>query len=464
MKLREWDANLKLRLGGEFVTNVIFWTIFPFLSVYFASAFGKGTAGLLLVISQLISVFANLLGGYFTDRYGRKRVLVFAAMCQSVGYGLLAAGSSALISMPLIAFAGFTLASCSISLYHPASQAMVADIVPEKDRSSVFAVFYTSLNIAVVVGPLLGSIVYVGNPFYMPAVGAIACGLLATLLSRRLRETMPSFAADVRARTATGSETNAGSSEGNIGVAVEHGDAAADSIAAASAPTPTSWKRAIAAQLKGYRIIVSDRVFLLFIIAGVLLSQTFMQLDMLLPIYLKEVYPSSSLWVGMELQLTGQQTFALLLAENGLLVALFTVAVTRWTTQLKDRWIFIGGALCYAASMALFSQPVSLWSLAAIMAVFTLGELMCAGPQQTFISRLAPERIRGQYFAAASLRFTIGRTIAPLSIPLCGWIGFPWTFGVLALLAAASAVLYKIMFDWHERGGPSTQPLYSKVS
>ncbi|SDS64072.1 Predicted arabinose efflux permease, MFS family [Paenibacillaceae bacterium GAS479] len=451
MKLREWDANLKLRLGGEFVTNVIFWTFFPFLSIYFASAFGKGTAGLLLVLSQLIAVFVNLLGGYFTDRYGRKRVMVFAAASQSIGYGLLAAGSSELISMPLIAFAGFTLASCAISLYHPASQAMVADIVPEKDRSSVFAVFYTSINIAVVVGPLLGSILYVGNPFYMPAAGAIACGLLATLLSRRLRETMPSLAADMGARTTTGSETNASAT-------------ASDSSPTTSPPSPTSWKKALATQLKGYRIIVSDRVFLLFIIAGVLLSQTFMQLDMLLPIYLKEMYPSSSLWIGMELQLTGPQAFAMLVAENGLLVALFTVAVTRWTTQLKDRWIFIGGALCYAASMALFSYPGSLWSLAAIMAVFTLGELMCAGPQQMFISRLAPERIRGQYFAAASLRFTIGRTLAPLSIPLCGWIGFPWTFGVLALLAAASAVLYKIMFDWHERGGPSTQPLYNTMS
>jgi hypothetical protein len=29
--------------------------------------------------------------------------------------------------------------------------------------------------------------------------------------------------------------------------------------------------------------------------------------------------------------------------------------------------------------------------------------------------------MRGQYFAAASLRFTIGKTIAPISIPLSVW-------------------------------------------
>jgi DHA1 family multidrug resistance protein B-like MFS transporter len=100
--------------------------------------------------------------------------------------------------------------------------------------------------------------------------------------------------------------------------------------------------------------------------------------------------------------------------------------------------------------MALFSQAGSVWSLAGVMGVFTLAELMCVGPQQMFVTRIAPERMRGQYFAASSLRFTLGRTLAPLSIPLCGWIGFGWTFGLLALLAAAAAVVYKIMFDWYD--------------
>ncbi|QGG54488.1 MDR family MFS transporter [Paenibacillus sp. B01] len=420
MKLRHWDANLKLRLGGEFVTNVIFWTFFPFLAIYFARAFGKGTAGLLLVLSQLAAVFVNLIVGYFTDRYGRKRIMVLAACGQSLGYGLLAAGG--LAGLPALSFAGFALASGSISLYQPASQAMVADVVPVKDRASVFAVFYTSVNIAVVVGPLLGSLLYAAQSTILPAAGAIACGLLAALLSRRLRETMP---------------------------------AAAPPAGGPAALQPASWKEALAAQIRGYRIIGSDRVFLLFILAGVLLSQTFMQLDLLLPVYLEEAYPSTPLWSGSAVELAGAQTFGLLVAENGLLVALFTVAVTRWASRKKDRWIFIGGAVCYAAAMALFSQPLGFAGLVAIVALFSFGELLCAGPQQQFVSRLAPERMRGQYFAASSLRFTIGRAVAPLSIPLSGWIGFPWTFGALALLALAAAVIYKIMFDLHEHDGPS---------
>ncbi|WP_237179162.1 hypothetical protein [Paenibacillus sp. MMS18-CY102] len=39
----------------------------------------KGWTGILLVLSQLLSVFANLVGGYCADRFGRKRMMVFAA-------------------------------------------------------------------------------------------------------------------------------------------------------------------------------------------------------------------------------------------------------------------------------------------------------------------------------------------------------------------------------------------------
>ncbi|WP_237179163.1 MFS transporter [Paenibacillus sp. MMS18-CY102] len=113
----------------------------------------------------------------------------------------------------------------------------------------------------------------------------------------------------------------------------------------------------------------------------------------------------------------------------------------------RDRYVFIGGALIYALGMIMFSSMSTFWGFSAAIIVFTLAELMSAGPQQAFVARLAPQEMRGQYFAAASLRFTLGRTIAPLSIPLTGWLGFKWTFALLALLAVIAAVIYNMMFN-----------------
>ncbi|MFP3489386.1 MFS transporter, partial [Staphylococcus sp. SIMBA_130] len=84
--------------------------------------------------------------------------------------------------------------------------------------------------------------------------------------------------------------------------------------------------------------------------------------------------------------------------------------------------------------MILFGNVTSIWLLAIAMFIFTMGELMVVGIQEGFVSRLAPEHMRGQYFAAASLRFTIGRTVAPVAIPLTALIGFQWTFYLISFL------------------------------
>jgi predicted MFS family arabinose efflux permease len=193
---------------------------------------------------------------------------------------------------------------------------------------------------------------------------------------------------------------------------------------------------------------VKDKTFLLFIIAGVLAGQTFMQLDLLIPVYIKDfVKDQSLLAIGdRSFLIKGEQAFGIVLAENGFLVALLTVYVTRWMSKYYERNVFALSSIVYALSIVIFSQTHWIWGLILAMAIFTFAELMGAGLQQGFVSKLAPEHMRGQYFAAASLRFTISRTIAPLAIPMTVWVGYGWTFFILCLLALASAGLYWVMF------------------
>jgi predicted MFS family arabinose efflux permease len=115
-------------------------------------------------------------------------------------------------------------------------------------------------------------------------------------------------------------------------------------------------------------------------------------------------------------------------------------------SQYKERNVFIISSFIYAVSIFLFSQTVWIWGLMFAMAVFTLAELMTAGIQQGFISELAPENKRGQYFAAASLRFTFSKMLAPLSIPMSALLSYTWTFMIICCLALLSAFIYFIMF------------------
>ncbi|MCM3125440.1 MULTISPECIES: MFS transporter [unclassified Mesobacillus] len=415
MRIRDWDRNLKIRLFGEALMNITFWMFFPFLTIYFAESFGKDKAGFLLIFSQVFSVFANLLGGYTADRFGRKRMMVISAFGQGIAFLIFAYAVSPWYTSPMLGFICFALVGVFGSIYWPASQAMVADVVPEKDRSSVFAIFYTQINIAVVVGPILGAIFYVKYRFELMIAVAIISILLALVLAKWTRETVPASAK--QARTENG-----------------------------------KWYDFLKEQIADYKVIIQDKVFLMFIIAGILAAQTFMQLDLLFPVYTKEMVNNQTvLEFGSKVfTVNGEQAFGLILSENGLLVALFTVAVTKWVTRFPERNVFVLSSFVYAVSILMFGATHWIWGLILAMAVFTLAELMTAGLQQTFISNLAPEKMRGQYFAAASLRYTIGRTIAPISIPLTVWIGYGWTFTILSILAVLSAVLFWVMFRMYE--------------
>lgn len=413
MKIRDWDRSLKVRLVGEFFMNTSYWMVFPFLAIYFAEEFGKGTAGLLLVISQVFSVAANLIGGYCADRFGRRRMLVIASIAQGAAFLLFAFANSPWFDSAALGFVAFTIAGMCSSLYWPASQAMVADVVPEKYRSDVFAIFYTTLNIAVVVGPLIGAVLFFSFRFELLLTVAVISMILGLVLRLYTNETLSQKMRDKW----------------------EEGESAGLS-------------KAVLGQIKEYGLIFKDRVFLLFVIAGVLGAQTFMQLDLLFPIYLKETIDVQTIasFGSKEWTVTGETSFGFLLSENGLLVALLTVVVTRWMTKFREKWVFFFSACFYAIAMILFPLTSLFWIFVIAMAIFTFAELMVVGIQQSFISKLAPEDMRGQYFAAASMRYTIGRMIAPVSIPMTAWFGFGWTFAILGVLALASGLVYLLMF------------------
>ncbi len=415
MKLREWDRNLKIRLLGEGMINVLFWMFFPFMAIYFSDSFGKGMAGLLLVLSQVFGVLANLVGGYCADKYGRKRMMLIAAIGEGMTFLLFAYANSPWLVSPVLTFLSFSVLGIFGSLYWPASHAMVADVVEEKDRNAVFAVFYTALNISVVVGPILGGIFFFQHRFGLLLTAAIVSFGVAFLIAAFIRETAPDQMEKKLVKDSS-----------------------------------TKWQGFLKEQLKDYRVIVQDKVFLLFILAGIFVAQTFMQLDLLIAVHLSESVQEQTVSKLLDIRANGKEVFGWLIAENGLLVALLTVYMTTKMSRFNEKYVFIVSCLIYAISMVMFGYTTHVWILVLAMFVFTMGELMVVGIQEGFVSRLAPEHMRGQYFAAASLRFTIGRTIAPLAIPLTAVIGFPLTFSLISLLALVAALLYSIMFNIKE--------------
>ncbi|MDX8367006.1 MFS transporter [Cytobacillus sp. IB215665] len=410
MKWKDWNQNLKIRLYGEGVINILFSMYFPFMAIYFAEYFGKGKAGLLLVLSQFIALLANLFGGYCADRFGRKKMMVFSYIGTSVAYFLFAMANSPWYESPELTFISFSLVGVWNALYWPASHAMVADVVPEKDRSSVFAVFYMVLNISVVIGPILGGVFFFHYRFGLLVIALLISVIFTIMLQLFVQETVPTFIND-------------------------------------NVKEQREWYVFLVEQVKNYRIIATDKIFLMFILGGILLSQTFLQMNLLLSVYISDNVPLQTIFSfrGWSFDVYGEKAFSLILAENGLMVTLFTVLATRIFSHFNEWKLFLTSSILYGIAIILFSSTLNFWALFLIMLIFTTAELMVVGVQESYVAKLAPKHMRGQYYAAASLRYTVGRTIAPLAIPMTIWIGVTQTFYVVGILAFFSAGLFYIM-------------------
>lgn len=409
MLFRDWDINLKVRLIGEAFTGISFWMVFPFLTVYFSGTLGREVTSLLLVLSQVIAVCCGLFGGYFADLYGRKRMMLIAIFGELIGYGIFTIASYDQIDSAWLGFIGFTVASIFFSFYNPAASAMVADVVNELERSYVYSVFYTVSNLSIIIGPLIGAVLFINYRFYLLLFVSISYLVLYFLLYIFTHETAPLH----------------------------------------NQQSNTTVKGILHSQLKNYQVIFSDKIFLIFVISGILVAQTFMQLDMFIPLKVDETIENVTLLLNWNVDSAG--LYSILLVVNGVLVVLLSTVITKYMMRYEEKISFIYSTVLYGISILIIGLFTNPWMYIFGLVVFTIGEILKVGVQQNFIAMLAPEDKRGMYFSAAGLSYSVGRVIAPLSITLTAYIGFEMTSAVLALGCFVATYLYVYMFKLFEK-------------
>jgi MFS family permease len=404
VQIRLWDTNLKVRLIGEGLFNMLFWMYFPFITVYFSKALGNGIAGILMTIPPIFSMIGSLLSGGLTDRFGRRPVMLLGASLQMVMFALFAMSPSPW--MDYIVFIGIGFGG---AIYRPASSAMVADLVPSENLREVFATFTTANNIGAVLGPALGAIFF----FHYRQILLWTCAFVLLLyfiaIYFMIHETLVQ---------------SVKSSEGSTVI------------------------RMFKEQWKGYGIIFRDKVFLIYILAGVFALIPIMQLDLYLPVYVINHVPTQSLftWKGASLILSSTEIFGWLVGFNGLLFVLFILPVTKGFRKWKERNVFILSSLLSGFGTFFVGLTTNIWILFFITIIFTFGEMVRSPVTQSFISRYAPAHARGQYMGADSLQYTIGKFLSPMMVFLANWIPPMGIFSIILLLAFISIGLYILLF------------------
>ncbi len=183
-----WGATLVNKLGAFIV---------PFLSLYLVKHRGLGVAeaGGLFSLFGLGSLVANPLGGWLSDRYGR-RVGMLTGLCGAAGAVLLLGRAEGRAQLAAAAF-GLGL---MMDLYRPSVMAIVADVVPREDQPRAYNLLYWAVNVGFAASPLVAGALgerHFDWLFWGDAVTTLLC---AALIWRFAPESRPEAAARDAAR------------------------------------------------------------------------------------------------------------------------------------------------------------------------------------------------------------------------------------------------------------------------
>lgn len=142
------------------------------------SALALGMVGLASFAPKLV---LSLVSGIVADRFERRLVCGIAFLAMSlVTLGLLVVASTNPV-VPAVVYALFIVFGTARGFATPASQAMVANLVPRAVFSRVIGISSSTSQMATIIGPALGGLLYVVASWVPFAVAAAAFFLASTL-------------------------------------------------------------------------------------------------------------------------------------------------------------------------------------------------------------------------------------------------------------------------------------------
>lgn len=180
------ERNVLVLCTTVILLNVALNLYDPFLSLYLISLeTPMELLGVIFSIFGLLEALVVLIGGHFSDRYGRKTIIV------------LSNAISAISLLPLYWVGLWPIAvACLIGMnfgrifYSPAGLALVADSVPKEKRATGFSTMATIAYWGAVFAPIFGGYLSLGENYRVVFLYASSLVFIMTILRQSLlRET-----------------------------------------------------------------------------------------------------------------------------------------------------------------------------------------------------------------------------------------------------------------------------------
>ncbi len=329
--------------------------LFPFFALYVTQKFGVGMtqAGVLLGINSFFALAGSTVGGALTDRFGRRKIILFGLVFSALSSLSLGMVNSIQMMYPLIVVVGLLA-----SVANPAHEAMLADVLPEAKRQEGYGILRVVFNYAWIVGTALGGLIATRSFFALFLIDAVISCIVAAILFRLLPETKPK---------------------------------------AQEERHPESFWETI----KGYRIVVRDLAFMGFVLSGMLALIVYIQQYGSLAVYLRDVHGIDSRGYGIILSMTGLE------------VVLLQFWISRRIRHRPPFLMMMVGAGIFAVGVFLYGIVSGFIMFVIAAMIVCVGEMFYFPTSQVVAAGFAPKEMRGRYMAIAGFITSVPNAIGP---------------------------------------------------
>ncbi len=419
--LAEGDRRLLHLFIGRMLGSVGFSITIPFLSIYLHGErhVSMSAIGGMFFIAALAGAVAQIVGGEWADRQGRKIVMIVA----QVGRSLIFAGMgvAALKHADFGVFVALTCGSAFFGrLFEPPSGAMIADVTEGAERAEAFGIMRVAGNFGFALGPAIGGFLAAlsyAALFFLSATIMLAAGIIMAVI---VRESLP----PERRRGA----------EAGIG-----DDLPPATVRTAGARDKTSAAKPMRGiDLSSVMDTLKDGRFLRHCLSCLILFTVLGQLMSTFSVYVVE-------WCGLSKMQLGW-----IYSVNGALVVLIQFPIVKFLAPYRMTTALVVGSVLFAVGYGMMGLVGSFGTLALAMTVVTLGEVVAVPATMNLTTNFATEETRGRYMGVYGLFNSFGWSLGPLvggtlldASNHVSWI--PWS--VIALLSIFAALGF-----WDLRG------------
>jgi MFS family permease len=370
-----WTGTLINRLGSFVVI---------FLAIYLTGArhFSQSQAGLVIGLYGLGGAVGTTIGGVLADRWGRRPTMLLAQFSASALMLTLGFAHTYWQILGTTALLGF----CTEAV-RPAFQAMMIDIVGDRDRVRAFSLNYWAINLGFAFSSVAAGFAASANYLLLFVIDAGTTLITAMISLIFLAETRP-------ARASTGSASTDRTSTARA--------SALTSTARASALTSTARASTARKTAGGLGTALRDRVFvtyLLISLGGIVVMMQGM----------------STLPIAMTADGLSASTYGWVIAVNGVLIVLGQLFVPRLIGNFDSVRVLTVAALIVGVGFGLVAFAHAAWFFALTVVVWTLGEMLQSPSNAATVAALSPVALRGRYQGLQSLSWSAGTALAPIA-------------------------------------------------